>query len=132
MADTVDTRVLEDGQRNHIVRLTNISDGTGESAVVKVDASTLIGPDGKVGLPPAAFAIVYADWSIQGFTSVRVEFDATANDEGLVINGNGERYFDPPLSDPRSSGFTGDIVVTTAGATSGATYDILLHLKKKQ
>ena len=62
MADTVDTRTLEDGLRNHIVRLTNISDGTGESDVIKVNISGLTGPDGIVGTAPDSFAIKYVDW----------------------------------------------------------------------
>ena len=40
MADTVSTRILEQGERNLVVQLTNLSDGTGETGVVKVDAST--------------------------------------------------------------------------------------------
>lgn len=130
MADTVDVITTEDGLRNHVVRLTNVSDGTGESDVVKVDASTLTGPDGINA--PDSFAVVYASWAIQGFTSVRIEFDATTDDEGLVLTGVGERFFDPPLQDPKSTGYTGDILLTTAGNASGATYDIVLHLKKKQ
>jgi hypothetical protein len=132
MVDTVDTITTADGQRNHVVRLTCVSDGTGESDVVKVDASTLTGPDGKVGLAPDSFAIEYASWVIQGFSSVRVEFDATTDSEGMVLTGVGERFFDPPLQDPKASGYTGDILLTSAGAVNGATYDIVLHLIKKQ
>ena len=132
MADTVDTITMADGLRNHIVRLTNVSDGTGESDVKKVDISTLTGPDGVAGTAPDSFAIEYVSWAIQGFSSVRIEFDATTDDEGLVLTGVGERVFDPPLADPKSTGYTGDIFLTTAGAVNGATYDIVLHLKKKQ
>jgi hypothetical protein len=34
------------------------------------------------------------------------------------------------LKDPRSAGGTGDILLTTAGTTSGQTYDITLWLRK--
>lgn len=132
MADTVDTVVTENGNRNYHVRLTNKSDGTGESAVTKVDASTLTGPEGKPGLAVDHFAVKFIEWSIQGFSSVELFFDADTDDELAKLSGNGERYFDPVLTDPTSTGYTGDIKLTTNGAVNGATYDILLHLKKKQ
>ena len=41
MADTVTSQTLIDGERTVIMKFTNISDGTGESAVLKVDVSAL-------------------------------------------------------------------------------------------
>ena len=41
MADTVATQTILDGDRLVIQKFTNISDGTGESAVTKIDVSTL-------------------------------------------------------------------------------------------
>ena len=132
MADTVTTNVVFNGNRKYTVQLSNISDGTGESDVVKVDISTLIGPD-KVNAPTAV-AIEQVQWSIQGFTSVRVEWDHTTDDEALTLGaGNGYLDFRPSggSRDPRSAGGTGDILFTTAGAVSGATYDITLFLRLK-
>lgn len=129
MADTVDKVVLEDGQRNHVIRITNKSDGTGESAVVKADLSAV----SDMGVGPAdSFAVEYIEYDVQGFTRVDLEFDATANDEIASISGQGYLPFDPPLSDPKSTGYTGDVVLTTQGAVSGASYTIVLGLKKKQ
>jgi len=42
MADIVTVDKLNDGFRNAIFRLTNVSDGTGETLVVKVDQSLLL------------------------------------------------------------------------------------------
>src|SRR5512143_2515143 len=42
--DVVTTQTIENGQRNLIMKFTNVSDGTGESGVVKVDASTFTPP----------------------------------------------------------------------------------------
>ena len=36
MADAVTTQIIQDGPRNAVIKFTNISDGTGESAVDKV------------------------------------------------------------------------------------------------
>lgn len=125
MADSVDSLVVQSGGKRHIVRLTNISDGTGESAVVKVDLSTLVKSDGSV---PTRTSVEEIFWNIQGFTSVRLYWDHTTDDEIAVLSGSG--YLDMNgfggLKDPASTGGTGDILLTTAGAVSGATYTIIL------
>ena len=41
MADAVTSQTIVDGERNCIMKFTNVSDGTGESAVAKVDVSAL-------------------------------------------------------------------------------------------
>ena len=41
MADAVTSQTIIDGDRYAVIKLTNISDGTGESAVTKVDDSAL-------------------------------------------------------------------------------------------
>jgi hypothetical protein len=133
MADTVDSKVIFNGSKLYAIRLTNVSDSTGESAVVKVDVSALsAGPD-RVNAPTKVKVreILY---NIQGFSSVRLLWDATTDDEIAVLPaGNG--YLDYTsvggLVDPRSTGAVGDILLTTAGAAAGATYDITLILEKK-
>ncbi|HCX14412.1 MAG TPA: hypothetical protein DGZ24_03750, partial [Rhodospirillaceae bacterium] len=48
MADVVTTKTIEDGPRTAVMHFTNVSDGTGESAVAKVDVSALSSdPAGK-------------------------------------------------------------------------------------
>lgn len=130
MADTVDTITLFSGKRHIVKRYTNVSDATGESAVTKLDISTLTGPDGTA---PTAVGIVEMVWNIQGFTSVRLFWDHTADDEIAVLSGNGYRDYSDTgiLMDPRSSGGTGDVLLTTAGAASGATYDITIKFRLK-
>ena len=131
MTDVVDTIVLANTVVKYSVRLTNVSDATGESAVVKVDKSTLTGP---TTAEPGSLALESVRWAIQGFTSVRLLWDHTTDDEIMVLSGNGYTDYRPTggLRDPKSSGGTGDILLTTAGATSGATYDIELYFRKKQ
>jgi hypothetical protein len=43
MADAVTSQTLVDGERNVVMKFTNLSDGTGEAAVTKVDVSALVG-----------------------------------------------------------------------------------------
>lgn len=139
MADAVTTNVVAQTNKRYCVHLTNISDGTGESAVIKVDKSTLVAEDGA---EPASLDIEQVRWNIQGFTSVRILWDHTTDDVGLALSGSGyddfrgeygpdaARATRSGLADPRSSGGTGDILLTTAGTTSGNTYDITLWLRK--
>jgi hypothetical protein len=130
MADTVDSVVMFSGRRRYAARFTNVSDGTGESAVVKIDKSTLVGPDGT---EPSRLVIEELVWNIQGFTSVRLFWDHTTDDEIDVLSGGGSRNYTEVggLVDPASAGGTGDIVLTTAGAVSGATYDISIVVRLK-
>lgn len=135
MADAVTNRTISDSADEIIVHLTNISDATGESAVVKIDKSTLTTTDGA---EPNSLDILEVRWNIQGFTSVRILWDHTTDDTALVLSGSGYDDFRGSgynvalkgLADPRSSGDTGDILLTTAGAFSGATYDITLRCRK--
>ena len=131
MTDAVDVKYILKGTRRHTVRLTNISDGTGETTVVKVDASTLIGPSGSA---PSRLMVEKVEGTVQGFSSVHLFFDATTNDE-LAVLGSGYTYLDWNFEggsvDPASSGTTGDILLTTIGATATATYDITITFRLK-
>lgn len=128
MADAVTTKVISTGPRYSIVHLTNVSDGTGESLVNKIALSSLRLAN---GLAPTRTALKEVQWSIQGFTSARLYWDHTT-DDAMALLGAGAGYFDfgdlGLLSDPASAGGTGDILLTTGGATNGATYDITLSL----
>jgi hypothetical protein len=129
MADTVDTIVQFSGKRRYTVRITNVSDGTGEAAVHKVVLSGLLTANGNQA---TSINVRSLQWSIQGFSSVRLFWDHTTPDELAVLAaGTGFKDFTDAgtLNDPRSAGGTGDITVTTAGAAAGATYDILMELQ---
>lgn len=128
MADLVDTLVLLNGKRRYRVRFTNVSDGTGETNVAKVIKSTLTNLNGTV---PGRLAIEKIQFSIGGFTSVRLFFDHTVPDEAAILGpGVGFIDYNPALVDPASAGGTGNITFTTAPVTptAGSTYDITLYL----
>lgn len=129
MADTVDTIVVFSGTRRRVVRLLNLSDGTGETGVIKVDKSALIGPNGK---EPTKLVIEKIEYAVDGM-SVRLYWDHTTDDEIAVLTGAG--FFDwtdsGGLVDPGSAGDTGDILLTTVGHTAGDSYNITLWLRLK-
>lgn len=134
MADAVTTNTIKGGvsAKRMIVHLTNLSDGTGESNVVKVDRSALTLPNGN---SPSKINIRAVRWAIQGFTYIKLSWDHTADDTAFLLSGNGYDCFEVHgvLADPNTStdavtGAIGDLLLTTAGAASGATYDITLEL----
>lgn len=139
MADTVDVKYLYPpnlsgsmsgkGVRRVVVRLTGISDGTGEIDVVKVDKSTLLGPNGR---EPTKFAIEEVEWAIQGFDYILLEFDHTSDStiETLVLAGF-KNYRDIGGLVDNGSGGTGDLILTSVGPTAGASYDISIVLRLK-
>jgi hypothetical protein len=113
------------------VHLTNISDGTGESGVVKVDLSAITFNNGVV---PTGSAVDLIDYNIQGFASVRLYWDHTTDDEIAILpagTGTIDWYAHGGKTDPRTTGGTGDVLLTTNGGASGATYDITIHLRPK-
>lgn len=139
MADTVTSNVIANTRTRYVVHLTNVSDGTGEAAVIKVDKSTLVASDGA---EPASLDIERVDYCVNGM-AVTLAWDHTTDDTALVLAGNGGIDFRgvgvvPDLDggvgnlrDPRSAGGTGDLLLTTTGHTAGDTYDITLWLRKQ-
>lgn len=136
MADAVTTEYIYGGQRRKVLHLTNISDGTGENAVVKIDVSTLTfgGQASGKSTVPTYVTIDMIDFNIQGFASVRLFFDATTDDEvAMLPAGVGTIYWNAigGKTDPKSSGTTGDVLLTTNGGASGSTYDITIYFRGK-
>ena len=131
MADAVNSTVIIDGDRNYVIHMDNVSDGTGEAAVKKIDISTLTFSDGTV---PTMLKLMEVQYAIQGFTYVQLLWDATTDDEIVTLpTGSGVISFDGigGKKDPQSTGSTGDVMLTTVGAASGASYDITAVFKKK-
>ena len=111
--------------------ITCISDGTGETNVVKVDLSTLRMPDGQA---PLSLAVESVRYSISGFTSITLKWDRISDIKICTLPPHSAYLeFNPILclNDSGADG-TGDIILTSAGASAGDTYDITLTLKLKR
>jgi len=133
MTDVVDTKTVFGGTRKRVYMFTNISDGTGESAVTKIDRSSLTGPN---GLAPTYLIIEEIQWSIQGFASVRLFWDDGTDDEIVMLapgNGVASWVAVGGLKHPQVPGDAteGDLLLTTNGAQSGATYTITMVVRLK-
>jgi len=131
MADAVTSQTIQDGEKNCIMRFTNVSDGTGESAVAKVDVSALA--SNSEGKSCSEVRVLRVSHAIVGM-SVQLFLDATSNVllMELAESSNGHMDFKDFSGIPNNagSGKTGDILFTTKGHSSGDTYSIVLEMHK--
>jgi len=137
MADAVTSQIIGDNvsAKNILVKLTNISDGTGESAVAKVDVSTLAKSRSGDACSRVNIEEIYYD-----IFGMRVDllWNASSNVICKVLGSNGAHtssgYMDfrdfGGLTNNAGSGVDGNLLLTTTGHTSGDHYTIILKLSK--
>ena len=124
MADTVSTRTILDGSRNAVVKLTNLSDGTGESLVLKIDAGNFVPV-------PRTFRVDRVEYDIHGM-QVQLFWEGTPNESIGILSGFGHLDFTKSggLSMERP-GADGKILLSTIAAGANSSYTLNLHLKKR-
>ena len=131
MADAVTSQTLFDGDTHVVMKFTNISDGTGESAVKKVDVSAL--ESDIYGNTCTSVAIEKIWWQCIGM-KVRLFFDASSDKFIIELGENQSGYHDYSefggIKNNAGSGKTGDIDFTTVGHSSADTYTIILKMRK--
>ena len=131
MADAVTSQTLFDGDKHVVMKFTNISDGTGESAVKKVDVSAL--ESDINGNTCTSVAIEKIWWQCIGM-KVRLFFDATSDKFIIELGENQSGYHDYSefggIKNNAGSGKTGDVDFTTVGHSSADTYTIILKMRK--
>lgn len=127
MADAATVQVLIDGPRNAVIQLKSISDSTGETAVTKVDVSALSGA-------PPQVAVDRIEYTTSGM-SVHLHWDQLVDAQLWSLPADDTGCLDfrrmGGLQNPRGEGSSGDIALSTTGASNGDAYNILLHLHKK-
>jgi hypothetical protein len=113
------------------MKFTNISDGTGESAVTKVNVSTLTASNtGKACTGVSVTKIT----SVCHGLEVRMFWDATTDVPFFLstINTNYMNDFSNfgGITNNAGAGKNGNIVFTTSDASSGDTYTVVLEMIK--
>ena len=131
MADTVTSQTIQDGERKAVLKFTNISDGSGESSVTKVDVSALGANSAGDSCTEVAIAKIW--WQCVGM-GVQLLNDATSDTLIIALSpdSNGMHDYTPFSGIPNNagSGKTGDVQFTTIGASSGDTYTVILEVLK--
>ena len=130
MADTVSVQTLTDTTGvKFAVKMTNISDGTGENLVTKVDASntTFMTEDGE-----RKISKIY--WSVNtqsGKSSVELLWAGATNATAVLLSGHG--FWD--LRDAgneitnNSTTPTGDVLLSTKNFANGDNYTIIVEFR---
>ena len=133
MADAVTSQTIQDGGRHVVMSFTNVSDGTGESAVKKVDVSALES-DPMTGKACSNVAIESVWFSTLGM-SVKLLWDADTDVLALHLPADYSDTLDMSefsgLNNNAGTGVTGDIMFTTVGHTSGDAYTVILKMVKQ-
>jgi hypothetical protein len=131
MADVVASQTLLDGERLFIGKFTNISDGTGETAVVKINPSTLsVNAYGRA----CNGVKINKIWSTTHGMEVRILWDATTDVFAWMIPQNTNYLMDfssfGGLQNNGGTGVNGNVLFTTADASSGDMYTIVIECLK--
>lgn len=131
MADNVTSQTILDGERLFIGKFTNISDGTGEAAVLKIDVSTLSANSFGLACNGVKINKIWAQTSGMG---VDILWDATTDliCESVPADVMYKMCYDEFGGIPNNAGTgkTGDVLFSTVGAASGDRYTIILECLK--
>ena len=131
MADSVTSQTIIDGERTVIMKFTNISDGTGETAVLKVDVSALApSASGSACNNVTVTKIYIANHGME----VRMFWDATTDVPFFLSSSGATQTLDMTgfggITNNSGTGSTGDIMFSTSDASSGDTYWCILEMVK--
>jgi hypothetical protein len=137
MADAVTSQtILDDGGKNLIMKFTNISDGTGESAVAKIDVSALTSSAitgqacNRVVLNKIWFSNVGMGFSLYWNASTNMFICQAPKDWTDTWDFTQSSQNLPGIPNNAGSGINGDLLLTTNDHTSGDTYSIVIWANK--
>jgi hypothetical protein len=130
MADTVTTQTLVDTSGvKYVIKLTNISDGTGETDVTKVDASTttFMTEDGNRKIAKVWFSVNTSNPK----SAVELKWAGVTNATALFLSGQG--FFDlREAGDEITNNATtptGDVLLSTRNFASGDNYSLVIEFR---
>ena len=130
MADTVTSQTIADTSGvKFVTKLTNFSDGTGETLVKKVDASelTFMTEDGNRKISK----IWYSINTNNNKAGVEIIWDGTTNASALFLSGNG--YWDLRTAGNEvgnnATTPTGDVLLSTKNFVTGDNYTLILEFR---
>ena len=130
MADTVSTQTISDTAGvKYVVRLTNISDGSGETLIKKVDASelTFMSEDGERSVARVYYSINTSDSK----SGVEIIWDGATNATALFLSGQGtiDLRTDGNSFKNNATTPTGDVLLSTRNFAVGDNYSIIVEFR---
>ena len=136
MADAVTSQTIEDGGKNLVMKFTNISDGTGESAVAKIDVSALDSNPStgascsRVVLQRIWFSNVGMGFSLYWNATSNMFICQAPKDWSDTWDFTDSSITLPGIPNNAGSGVNGDLLLTTNDHTSGDTYSVIVWALK--
>ena len=132
MADTVTTQTIADTSGvKFVAKLTNLSDGSGETLVKKIDASelTFMSEDGNRTIARVYYSINTSDRK----SGVEILWDGATNATALFLSGQGFMDFrtDGNSIPNNATTPTGDVLLSTKNFASGDNYTIIVEFRYK-
>ena len=131
MANVVTTQIIEDGERNAIVKVTGTLDTADLAGQVIVDCSQLT--QGGTAPRPNQVRVDHIDYSISDPLELQLFWDATVPQPLLPLAGRGRMSFwnFGGLQNNAGAGKTGNITLTTTGGTGTQIFSLVLELVKQ-
>jgi hypothetical protein len=130
MADTVTTQTIADTSGvKFVAKLTNLSDGSGETLVKKIDASelTFMSEDGNRTIARVYYSINTSDRK----SGVEILWDGATNATALFLSGQGFMDFrtDGNSIPNNATTPTGDVLLSTKNFANGDNYTIIVEFR---
>jgi hypothetical protein len=130
MADIVTTQTIADTTGvKYVVKLTNFSDGTGETLVRKVDASetTFMTTDGNRKISKIWFSINTSNAK----AGVELLWNGSTNRTAVFLSGQGHFDFRPSGNEIPNNAVvpTGDVLLSTRNFLNGDNYTIIVEFR---
>ena len=130
MADVVSIQNITDTAGvKYVVKMTNMSDGTGESNVKKIDASetTFMSEDGTKKVSK----IWYSVNTVTPHSAVELVWDGATQSTALVLGGNGFWNLRDNGNEILNNATTptGDVMLNTKNNTKGDNYTIIVEFR---
>jgi hypothetical protein len=130
MADIVTSQILTDTSGvKFVVKLTNFSDGSGETDVIKVDASntTFMTEDGTRKIAKVWFSVNTANSK----SAVEIKWDGATDATALLLSGQG--FFDFRTAGDEITNNattpTGDVLLSTKNFANGDNYSLVIEFR---
>ena len=130
MADIVTTQTIADTTGvKYVVKLTNFSDGTGETLVTKVDASetTFMTTDGNRKISKIWFSINTSNAK----AGLELLWNGSTNRTAVFLSGQGHFDFRPSGNEIPNNAVvpTGDVLLSTRNFLNGDNYTIIVEFR---
>ena len=130
MADTVTSQTIADTSGvKYVIKMTNLSDGSGENNVNKIDASTptFMTEDGERRIASVYYSVNVSDAK----SGVELVWDGVANATALFLSGQGSMDLRTDGNSFKNNATTptGDVLLSTKNFAKGDNYSIIVEFR---